>query len=192
MPKQSPASGALTGALVTAVIQSSSVTTVLVVGFISAGLMTLTQSVGVILGADIGTTIDWYSFDIGNVALNDGQTYFIRVTSDSLDGKIFVGTNNDLLRDPEVVGDKGVIMAFRESDGEFLWQMVHDKLESGQVNDWPFQGICSSPHVEGDRLYYVSNRGEIVALDTEGFRDGENDGSYTDEERTREHLLDDR
>ncbi|NNE33776.1 MAG: Na/Pi cotransporter family protein, partial [Rhodothermales bacterium] len=45
------------GAFVTAVIQSSSVTTVLVVGFISAGLMTLSQSVGVILGANIGTTI---------------------------------------------------------------------------------------------------------------------------------------
>jgi len=47
----------LTGALVTAVIQSSSVTTVLVVGFVSAGLMTLQQSVGVIMGANIGTTI---------------------------------------------------------------------------------------------------------------------------------------
>ena len=49
--------GAVTGAFVTAVIQSSSITTVLVVGFISAGLMTLTQSVGVIMGANIGTTI---------------------------------------------------------------------------------------------------------------------------------------
>ena len=49
--------GALTGAFVTAIIQSSSVTTVLVVGFISAGLMTLTQSIGVIMGANIGTTI---------------------------------------------------------------------------------------------------------------------------------------
>ena len=49
--------GALAGAAVTAVIQSSSVTTVLVVGFVSAGLMTLPQSIGVILGADIGTTI---------------------------------------------------------------------------------------------------------------------------------------
>ncbi|MDY7094200.1 MAG: Na/Pi cotransporter family protein [Acidobacteriota bacterium] len=46
-----------TGAFVTAVVQSSSVTTVLVVGFISAGLMTLSQSIGVILGANIGTTI---------------------------------------------------------------------------------------------------------------------------------------
>ncbi|WP_300337545.1 Na/Pi symporter, partial [Accumulibacter sp.] len=48
--------GVGTGALVTAVIQSSSVTTVLVVGFISAGLMSLSQSVGVIMGANIGTT----------------------------------------------------------------------------------------------------------------------------------------
>jgi len=48
---------ALSGALVTAVIQSSSVTTVLVVGFISAGLMTMTQSVGVIMGANVGTTV---------------------------------------------------------------------------------------------------------------------------------------
>ena len=49
--------GAATGAFVTAVIQSSSVTTVLVVGFISAGLMSMSQSVSVIMGANIGTTI---------------------------------------------------------------------------------------------------------------------------------------
>ncbi len=48
---------AISGALVTAIIQSSSVTTVLVVGFISAGLMTLQQSIGVIMGANVGTTI---------------------------------------------------------------------------------------------------------------------------------------
>ena len=47
----------LAGAGITAVIQSSSVTTVLVVGFISAGLMNLSQGIGIILGADIGTTI---------------------------------------------------------------------------------------------------------------------------------------
>ena len=49
--------GAMTGAFVTAVIQSSSVTTVLVVGFITAGLMSMAQSIGVIMGANIGTTI---------------------------------------------------------------------------------------------------------------------------------------
>lgn len=49
--------GLLIGTVVTALIQSSSATTVMVVGFINAGLMTLTQSVGVILGANIGTTV---------------------------------------------------------------------------------------------------------------------------------------
>lgn len=49
--------GLITGAFVTAVIQSSSVTTVMLVGFVTAGLMSLSQAVGVILGADIGTTI---------------------------------------------------------------------------------------------------------------------------------------
>ncbi len=50
-------SAALAGAGVTAVIQSSSITTVLVVGFITSGLLTLSQSIGIILGANIGTTV---------------------------------------------------------------------------------------------------------------------------------------
>ncbi|MCP4074704.1 MAG: Na/Pi cotransporter family protein [Gammaproteobacteria bacterium] len=49
--------GLITGAFVTAVIQSSSVTTVMLIGFVTAGLMSLSQAIGVILGADIGTTI---------------------------------------------------------------------------------------------------------------------------------------
>ena len=63
--------GALTGAVVTAIIQSSSVTTVLLVGFISAGLMSLAQSVGVILGANIGSTFtaQVIAFDVTRYAL---------------------------------------------------------------------------------------------------------------------------
>ncbi len=49
--------GAVTGAFVTAIIQSSSVTTVMLVGFVTAGLMSLSQAIGVIMGANIGTTI---------------------------------------------------------------------------------------------------------------------------------------
>ncbi|MBP7402017.1 MAG: Na/Pi cotransporter family protein [Clostridia bacterium] len=52
-----PVLGVLVGALVTIIIQSSSATTVMVVGFVSAGLMTLPQAVGVIMGANIGTTV---------------------------------------------------------------------------------------------------------------------------------------
>ncbi|EPY2271966.1 Na/Pi cotransporter family protein [Clostridium sporogenes] len=52
-----PVKGVLTGIIVTGVIQSSSATTVMVVGFVNAGLMTLTQAAGVIMGANIGTTV---------------------------------------------------------------------------------------------------------------------------------------
>ncbi len=99
-------------------------------------------------------------------------------------GVVLVGTNNELVRDPKQPGDRGVLMAFRESDGEFLWQATHEKLSTGRANDWPFQGIASSPLVEGDRVYYVSNRAELICLDLHGFRDGENDGPVTDETLT--------
>jgi outer membrane protein assembly factor BamB len=101
------------------------------------------------------------------------------------DGMVFAGTNNELLRDPGQAGDRGVLMAFRESDGEFMWQHTHAKLESGRANDWPFQGVASSPLVVGNRLYYVSNRGVVFCVDTQGFRDNENDGPFKDEKLTR-------
>ena len=99
-------------------------------------------------------------------------------------GMVFVGTNNERLRDPKQPGDRGVLMAFRESDGEFLWQQTQVKLESGRANDWPFQGVASSPLVQGERLYYVSNRGVVHCLDIQGFRDNENDGPVKDEKLT--------
>jgi outer membrane protein assembly factor BamB len=90
------------------------------------------------------------------------------------DGKIFVGTNNGNPKNPEVTGDKGILLCLRESDGKVLWQAVSDKMDG--ETDWPEEGVCSSPVVEGKRLYYVSNRGELICLDTEGFTDGKNDG----------------
>ena len=105
-------------------------------------------------------------------------------------GMVFVGTNNEGAYDPEHAGDAGVLLAFSESDGEFLWQALSEKLPSGRVNDWPYQGVCSSPLVDGDRLYYVNNRAEVVSLDIQGFRDGENDGPFTDEVATSEHDAD--
>lgn len=102
------------------------------------------------------------------------------------DGKVFLGTNNELLRDPEQGGDRGVVMVFDEATGEFLWQMTHEKLAAGRVNDWPEQGVCSSPAVVDGVAYYVSNRAEVLALDADGFRDGSNDGAVQDEEHTGE------
>jgi outer membrane protein assembly factor BamB len=117
-----------------------------------------------------GQHIKWKA-DLGNTS------YGNPVVADS---KVFVGTNNENPRNPAITGDKGILMCFRESDGKFLWQAVSDKLESGY--DWPEQGVCSSPAVEEKRLYYVTNRAELVCLDTEGFLDGKNDGPFKDEE----------
>ncbi len=65
-------SGILVGTGVTSIIQSSSATTVMVVGFVNAGLMTLYQSIGVIMGANIGTTVtaQIISFDLGDYAFH--------------------------------------------------------------------------------------------------------------------------
>ena len=60
--------GVALGALITAVIQSSSATTVMVVGFVNAGIMNLTQAIGVIMGANIGTTITGWIVSMGEWA----------------------------------------------------------------------------------------------------------------------------
>ena len=57
MLTRNPVLGALAGAVTTAVLQSSSATTVMAIGFVSAGLMTLPQAISIILGANIGTTM---------------------------------------------------------------------------------------------------------------------------------------
>ena len=106
------------------------------------------------------------------------------------DGKIFVATNNGrnyLKRIPEGT-DMGVLLCFDEKTGEFLWQLSRPKLSMDV--DWPEQGICSNPAVEGKRLWIVTNRAEVLCLDTEGFRDGKNDGPFTEEEVVAEDEAD--
>lgn len=108
------------------------------------------------------------------------QTYGNAVVSD---GKIYVGTNNSggwLERYPSDV-DLGCLICFDLETGDFLWQHSSEKLPSGRVHDWPLQGICCAPLVEGNRLWFVTSRGEVRCLDTEGFYDDENNGPFTDE-----------
>ncbi len=103
-------------------------------------------------------------------------------------GKVYVGTNNGsgyIERYPSEV-DLGCLICFDEKTGEFLWQHSNPKLPTGRVHDWPHQGICCSPFVDGERAWYVSSRGQVVCLDTEGFRDGQNDSPYVGEELTGE------
>lgn len=97
-------------------------------------------------------------------------------------GRIWIGTNNGRPRAPRRKGDRGVLMCFNETDGAFQWQLVVPKITTSRYWDWPRAGICSPATVEGDRLYIVSNRGEVMCLDVDGLADG-NDGPYRDEAR---------
>ncbi|HEY1786149.1 MAG TPA: PQQ-binding-like beta-propeller repeat protein [Pirellulales bacterium] len=98
-------------------------------------------------------------------------------------GHVYVGSNNGagyLKRYPDQI-DLGVLLCFSEADGKFLWQHSNEKLPTGRVHDWPMQGVCATPLVEGKRLWYVTNRGEVVCLDTEGFHDGVDNGPVQNE-----------
>jgi hypothetical protein len=122
---------------------------------------------------DEGTNILW-SAKVGS------QTYGNPVIAN---GKVYVGTNNGaghLKRYPSEV-DLGCLLCFDEKTGKLLWQHSSPKLATGRVHDWPLQGICCSPMIDGERAWFVTSRGEVRCLDTEGFHDGENDGSYTAE-----------
>ncbi len=122
---------------------------------------------------DSGKNIRW-SMKLGS------ETYGNPVVAN---GKVYVGTNNGngyIERYPSSV-DLGCLICFDEKTGKFLWQHSNEKLPTGRVHDWPHQGVCAAPYVDGDRLWYVTNRGTVVCLDTEGFHDGENDSPYVDE-----------
>jgi outer membrane protein assembly factor BamB len=120
-----------------------------------------------------GTNIKW-------AAKLGSETYGNPIVAN---GKVYVGTNNGsgyMKRYSNKI-DLGCLICFDEETGEFLWQHSSEKLPTGRVHDWPNQGICSAPMIVGDRLWFVSSRGEVICLDTEGFRDGENDGPFTAE-----------
>jgi phosphate:Na+ symporter len=68
--------GFLTGLGITAIIQSSSATTVMVVGFVNSGLMTLKQAINVIIGANIGTTVTAWILSLGGI---DSGNFFVQM-----------------------------------------------------------------------------------------------------------------
>ncbi len=73
--------GFLTGLAVTSVIQSSSATTVMVVGFVNSGIMTLKQSIGVIMGANIGTTVTAWILSLGGISSDNLFIQLLKPTS---------------------------------------------------------------------------------------------------------------
>ena len=119
-----------------------------------------------------GTNVSW-SVPLGT------QTYASPVVAR---GRVYLGTNNEEPRDPAHKGDAGVLLCLDEKDGHLLWQLVVPKREEDPYLDWPKTGWSSPVTVDGDRVYTVSNRGEVLCLDPRGMADG-NDGPFRDEGR---------
>ena len=95
-------------------------------------------------------------------------------------GKVLIGTNNNQPRDPRHKGDRGVLMCLNENDGSLAWQLVVPKLGPDPYLDWPNAGIPSTVSVDGDRVFVITNRNEVVCMDIHGLHNG-NDGPYLDE-----------
>jgi hypothetical protein len=69
--------------------------------------------------------------------------------------------------------DASVLACFRESDGKLLYRYVSPRLPHGRVHDWPFSAMACSPLIEGDRMWFTTNRGETVCLDIRPIKHGE-------------------
>jgi outer membrane protein assembly factor BamB len=93
---------------------------------------------------------------------------------------VYVGTDNARPRNSAFRDEAGVLMAFEAQDGRFLWQDVAPRVERG-LREFLLPSTTSAPYVEGRRLYYVTAECQLRCLDTQGFRDGENDGPYREE-----------
>jgi len=117
-----------------------------------------------------GRNIVW-SVELGN------ETYGRPVVAGDA---VYVGTDNARQMNPAYRKDAGVLMAFQAEDGQFLWQDVAPRVERG-LREFLLPSTTSTPYVEGNRLYFVTAECQLRSLDTQGFRDGENDGAYQDE-----------
>jgi outer membrane protein assembly factor BamB/HEAT repeat protein len=117
-----------------------------------------------------GQNIIW-SVELGNETF--GRPV---VTGDA----VYVGTDNARQMNPSFQEESGVLMAFRLTDGEFLWQDVAPRVERG-LREFLLPATTSAPFAEGNRLYYVTAECQLRCLDTQGFRDDENTGPYREE-----------
>jgi outer membrane protein assembly factor BamB/HEAT repeat protein len=117
-----------------------------------------------------GRNIVW-SVELGN------ETYGRPVVAGDT---VYVGTDNARHLNPAYQEDAGVLVALQAKDGKFLWQDVAPRVERG-LREFLLPSTTSAPYVEKDRLYYVTAECQLRALDTQGFRDGENNGPYREE-----------
>jgi hypothetical protein len=101
-------------------------------------------------------------------------------------GKILLGTNNENPWDSKynvknkdsgkvTAEDRSILLCLDEKSGQMTWQLAAPKLGTGKVSDWEYLGMCSGGAVDSGRVYIATNRCEVLCLDLEGLKNG-NDG----------------
>lgn len=90
---------------------------------------------------------------------------------------VYVGTDNARRLNSAFQDECGVLLAFRATDGQFLWQDLAPRVKRG-LREFLLPSTTSAAYVEGNRLYYVTAECQLRCLDTQGFRDGENNGPF--------------
>ncbi len=156
--------GAVTGAFVTAIIQSSSVTTVLVVGFITAGLMSLAQSIGVIMGANIGTTItaQIVAFKVTKAALLMVAIGF---------GMLFVSKNEKTKKYGAMLMGLGLIFFGMNVMGESMQPLrsYQPFLDLMQTMDNPIVGVLIAAAFTAIIQSSSATTGIVIVMASQGF-----------------------
>jgi HEAT repeat protein/outer membrane protein assembly factor BamB len=118
-----------------------------------------------------GQNIVW-SVELGN------QTYGRPVVAGDA---VYVGTDSASQMNSACQEDCGLLMAFRGTDGKFLWQDMAPPVKERGLRGFLLPTTTSAPYADGNRLYYVTAECQLRCLDTQGFRDGENSGPYRKE-----------
>lgn len=173
--------GVLLGALITAVIQSSSATTVMVVGFVNAGIMNLTQAMGVIMGANIGTTItgwlvssvEWAKYlspamlapiaiMIGVIIMLTGKRYATKEVSNIIIGfgLLFVGITTmssavEPLKDSEVFVNLFVTLGHNPLLGILAGAVVTAIIQSSSASVGILQSLAAAGLVPFSAAIYI-------------------------------------
>ena len=173
--------GVLLGAAVTAIIQSSSATTVMVVGFVNAGIMNLTQAMGVIMGANIGTTVtgwlvssvEWAEFlspqtlapiaiMIGVVVMMTGKRHSTKDVSNIIlgFGLLFVGISTmsaavSPLRESEAIRDLFVNLGGNPFLGILVGALVTAVIQSSSASVGILQSLASAGLVPFGAAIYI-------------------------------------
>ncbi|MAE67794.1 MAG: NAD+ kinase [Phycisphaeraceae bacterium] len=155
---------AITGAIVTGIIQSSSVTTVLVVGFISAGLMSLQQSIGIIMGANIGSTVTAQiiafkvtKYALAIVAVGFAMSFFTKRPKARLYGSMIMGF--------------GLIFLGMQlmSDATTALRTFEPFIEMMKRMDNPLLGILVAALFTGLVQSSAATTGIVIVLASQGF-----------------------